>query len=181
MKHRRRILLIDREFQLKFSFFVTSWVLVLSVVFPSILYSSIETFLRILSRKVDPTTLQGIQNFQAELVTAIVLFMIVISVTIFLIAMYVSHRVAGPVYKIKTALARWKRGNVEEEIVLRKSDHFKDLADSYNIAAKRHLEMKAEINTACEKLQKLSAELEPKHKNQVKEIIADLSCFTKKS
>lgn len=181
MKHRRKTLLIDRYFQIRFSLFVTSWVLVLTLVFPSILYSSIDAFLRILSRKVDIHTLQGIQNFQAEIVSAIIFFMVVVAVLIFLISLYVSHRVAGPVYKIRNALEGWKEGQVATHLTLRKADYFSELAEAYNEAADQHTRTQDGIQKSCDQLSKLSQSLEPQHQAQVKEIVSNLLCFSKKS
>jgi methyl-accepting chemotaxis protein len=180
MKHRRRILLINRKFQLKFSFFVCSWVLVLSLVFPAVLYGTVEALARMLASKVDTNTLKVIENFQAETMTAMILFMVVFALTIFLISLFVSHRIAGPVYRIQLALERMARGNIEKDIKLRKADHFNDLADSYNRAALQVLAAKALVSVNAEKLQTIAPELDPKHRSQVNDIASELQCIFQK-
>jgi methyl-accepting chemotaxis protein len=181
MSYRRRILLINKKFQLKFSFFVTSWTLVLSLVFPSILYGTIEAFTRVLEKKIDLPTLQVIRNLQAETMTAIVLFLIVFMATIFLISIFLSHRIAGPIFRIQSALERWPRGSIEKDVKLRKYDHFIELANSYNAAANQVTNVRNQINVTAEKLQKISAELDPKHRSQIQDLASDLlSAFQKK-
>lgn len=153
--------------------------MILALVFPSVIYSSIDAFARIVSKKVDATTLLAVQNFQAEMITVTTIFMIVFGVTIFLISLFLSHRIAGPVYRVQSALDRWKRGNVERNITLRKFDHFEDLAATYNEAADQVFKLREQANISAEKLEKISEELEPKHKAQLKELIGELQCISK--
>jgi hypothetical protein len=57
----------------------------------------------------------------------------VVSLTWYL-ALKLSHRVAGPVYKINKILTEWLEGKNPGEIKLRSDDFFKDLAETCNKA-----------------------------------------------
>ena len=152
----------------------------LSLVFPTILYNMVEAFTRILAKRLEPTTIQVIENFKAETITVMVLFMIVFLVTIFLISLFLSHRIAGPVYRIQSALDRWSRGNIEKDVKLRRFDHFPELADAYNQAAAQVVGVKTQVQSAADKLQELSESLDVKHKTQVQDIASELKCVFQK-
>jgi methyl-accepting chemotaxis protein len=174
MIKRRSTFVINRRFQLRFAFFVSSWVVALALVFPWILYSFIETFSNMIAKHADGNVLVSIQNFQSESIFAIAVGMVVFSLVIFLLSLYMSHRVAGPVYRIQSALARWTKGAVEQNIHLRKHDHFLELSDSYNQAAKQHADLIQKTKYARDRLDSLSAELDARHKAIVSEIVSEL-------
>lgn len=174
MIRRRRTLVINRRFQLRFAFFVSSWVIVLSLVFPSILYNFIETFSQMIAKHADSNVLTAVQNFQSESIFAIAVGTVVFAAVIFMLSLYMSHRVAGPVYRIQGALARWAKGAVEQNVHFRKHDHFTELADSYNVAAKQHADLIQKTKHAKDRLETLATELDHRHKAIVQEIVAEL-------
>ena len=46
MEYKRRTFIIDKRFQLKFSLYVCSWMFVLSLIYPLIIYNLFDFFLR---------------------------------------------------------------------------------------------------------------------------------------
>ena len=47
-------------------------------------------------------------------------------------SIFLSHRIAGPIYKIKTVIDKMAKGDLPPSVVLRKNDEFKELAESVN-------------------------------------------------
>jgi nitrate/nitrite-specific signal transduction histidine kinase len=180
MQHRRRILLINRKFQLKFTLFVCSWVVILSLALPLGLRASLSRFLEILSKTVNPEALQQIESFHYEVFRVYGVALLIAVGILFWLCIILSHRIAGPVYRIQSALERWKRGNVEHHLALRKDDHFEDLAKAYNEAANEYIELRNQVRAGCEKLEGIGRELDMKHRTQIQEIIGDLQCGNQK-
>ena len=48
-----------------------------------------------------------------------------------------SHKIAGPIYKLTLHLKSIQEGNPAEYITFRKGDHFLELAEDYNAAIKK--------------------------------------------
>jgi methyl-accepting chemotaxis protein len=59
---------------------------------------------------------------------ALVVVMLIMGIT----SIFITHKIAGPVYRFKQDLAEVFRGNLDISIRLRKKDDLKDLADSLN-------------------------------------------------
>jgi methyl-accepting chemotaxis protein len=144
MHQRRRNLIINKRFQLKFCVFVCFWMLVL-------------------------------KYFGAFLPATILVF-----VGALLTALIISHRIAGPVYRIETALERWKNGNVESNLHLRTGDEFQKLADAYNAAAHEYVSLRNQMRNTSKFLHTLADDLEPKHRAQIQEMIGELECRIEK-
>jgi len=62
--------------------------------------------------------------------------MIILSICLILVfttfSIFISHRIAGPIYKIKSVIDEMARGSIPSRIFLRKNDEFKELAESVN-------------------------------------------------
>ena len=57
---------------------------------------------------------------------------IIVFVVVFISSLIYSNRIAGPVYRFKMILEMYKNGNYNVDVILRKHDEFKDLADCFN-------------------------------------------------
>lgn len=66
---------------------------------------------------------------------------LVIIVIIAVIGIFYSHRIAGPVYRMKTDIARVLEGEKDIRITLRKKDALKEIADSVNLLIERIREL----------------------------------------
>jgi signal transduction histidine kinase len=62
--------------------------------------------------------------------------MIILSFSLILVfttfSIFLSHKIAGPIYKIKTVIDKMASGSMPSKVFLRKNDEFKELADSVN-------------------------------------------------
>jgi nitrogen fixation/metabolism regulation signal transduction histidine kinase len=50
----------------------------------------------------------------------------------FLVSIFLSHRIAGPIYKLSKSMELARDGKLEGPIYFRKNDHFKEVADLFN-------------------------------------------------
>jgi methyl-accepting chemotaxis protein len=132
MAYKRSILLINRPFQIKFSFYVCSWILALSLIYPWIIYNQLEQFLRYVALDPLGPELSKLHSIRNEMLGLIVALQVVFMLTISVVSVILSHRIAGPIYKMTQFFSKVVQGSIAERISFRKADHFQELAGSYN-------------------------------------------------
>jgi nitrogen fixation/metabolism regulation signal transduction histidine kinase len=132
MPYRRSIFLINKNFQLKFAFFVCSWLFALSLVYPLIIHNLFEYFARY--AELDPTgpPLAALKATRKDILVLLVLLECVFLGVTFLISIFISHRIAGPLYKLQNAFETARTGNLDQTLFFRKKDHFHEIAQSFN-------------------------------------------------
>lgn len=132
MAYRRSQYLISPQFQLKLSLFVCSWVFALSLVFPWIIH---ELFLMVLKYAASDPLAPGIDRLtemKKDILTWLMLLEAGFVGILFLVTIFVSHRIAGPLHKLKLFFRKVAQGDLRDDLRFRKSDHFKDVAEEYN-------------------------------------------------
>ncbi|MDD5680809.1 MAG: HAMP domain-containing protein, partial [Candidatus Omnitrophica bacterium] len=58
--------------------------------------------------------------------------MAVLAILIFIFAIFISHRIAGPIYRIKSVIREMGEGKLDVPVYLRKNDELHDLAEEIN-------------------------------------------------
>jgi methyl-accepting chemotaxis protein len=164
MAYQRRLLLINRPFQLRFAFYVVSWMIALSVTYPLIIYELFEMLGRILIQvSSDPAIGQQILDKRQEVVLLLILLQIAVMSVMFLVSIFLSHRIAGPIYKLMKSMEEARAGKLEGPIFFRKNDHFKELADQFNAL---HEQWNQTLVEKDQKLKQAAASLENVLKSQ---------------
>lgn len=130
-RFQRRIFLINKPFQLRFSFYVVSWIAALSLVYPLLIRELYNWFFRYLS--VDPhgPMIPAIAQARKEMMLWLAFLQVTFVVMTFLLSILLSHRIAGPLYKLAQAMNEVAHGKLPR-ITFRKADHFKELAAGFN-------------------------------------------------
>jgi methyl-accepting chemotaxis protein len=135
-KHRRYIknYLINPTFQFKYVFWMVLIGAVLALTYSMLFYNfareSYDLIIELsnVSKETQFTMHQQLGKviFVQGLITFIFLF------CIGLVGILFSHRVAGPLYKLKAAFERVKMGEHQLRIYFRKYDEFQDVAQEFN-------------------------------------------------
>ncbi len=131
---RRKLLLIDRPFQVRFIF--------ISTLSGLIIFTTVAVFIGFMSMKIN-RDFNRIENVDVacaiEAYKAAISWSYAFALVVFFgvawtaaSALYFSHKIAGPIYNIKTKLKSHLEGMPTEKIVLRKGDYFTELADLIN-------------------------------------------------
>jgi sensor histidine kinase YesM len=132
-QYRRRILLINPPFQLRFSFYVISWICALSFIYPTLIYELYDSFYRYLAKDPNGPMLSILKENREDMIFWLVMMQVFFLSLTFFISVFLSHRIAGPIYKLSKALNDLRNGKLNK-IYFRKFDHFKELAEEYNYA-----------------------------------------------
>lgn len=132
MLHRRSIFLINKRFQLRFSFYVCSWLIALSFAYPLIISNLFDYFLRYLALDPMGPALANIEKTRQELLELLLVMQVIFLSLTFLISIFMSHKIAGPLYKLRRFFAEAKEGNYSQKLTFRKRDYFQELVPAYN-------------------------------------------------
>jgi nitrogen fixation/metabolism regulation signal transduction histidine kinase len=62
----------------------------------------------------------------------LVLTGVVTAATAFILALFHSHRIAGPLYKLRMSMIAMQQGILDKHIYFRTKDNFPELADGFN-------------------------------------------------
>lgn len=157
--YKRRIYLINPPFQLKVSAYICILVFISSLIYPFVIYDLIVKF----GAKVENA--QKLNQLKSDLITALTLWEIGFMVIIFIVVIFISHKIAGPMYKLKQHLTTIKNGEPYGNISFRSGDYFADIADDLNQALNR---VKFEYSEDMEALDEIDAYL-----NNLKNVLPD--------
>ncbi|HUP57008.1 MAG TPA: methyl-accepting chemotaxis protein [Bdellovibrionota bacterium] len=130
--YKRSVFLINKRFQIRFCLYVCSWLIALSAVYPIIVYNLFGYLIRYVSLDPFGPPLDGILKTRSEVLWLLVLFQAVFALATFLISIFISHRIAGPLFKLGRFLDNARAGNLKDRLFFRKTDHFQELATRYN-------------------------------------------------
>src|SRR3954471_8745520 len=128
----RSTFLINKKFQLRFSFYICSWLVVLCIVYPMIISNLFGHFISYIGMDpLGPDSL-NLERARTNLVSLLILMQVIMTNVTFIISIFMSHRIAGPIYKLWHFFQDAKAGNLEKKLSFRKSDYFQDIAIGYN-------------------------------------------------
>ena len=131
---KRKIFIINAEFQFKFSLIVCSILFIASLIYPYFIYEFIELVAKQVTQASELSELQNI-NFE-ELGTSVASLLIIIQIGFialtFVVCIFVSHKIAGPMYKLCNYLEDIRNGGLSQELYFRDGDYFQEVAAELN-------------------------------------------------
>jgi len=127
---KRSIYLIDPKFQLKFSFFVCSLVFISSLVYPITIYEILDA---LMVKASTPEAVDELNDKRRMLILTLSIYQLGFTGIVFIICIFQSHKIAGPIYKLRKFLANVIDGNPAEKLFFRKGDNFQEVADDFNL------------------------------------------------
>jgi len=127
---RRRTFLIDRKFQLKYTFIIVLVGVIVSALLGYFVYQkSLENSELI---GMDPDMMSQVQQFDTQVLLYLAGFVILMALALFIWGIFITHRVAGPIFIISRYLGQIRDGQVPEPRPLRKGDELKDFFDVFS-------------------------------------------------
>lgn len=126
--YKRSTFLINPAFQLKFSLIVCSIIVISTLIYPIIIY---DFFNLMISQA--PEVPENILVAQKNLILYLVLIQTVITLLVFIVFIFFTHKIAGPLYKLKNHLAGIREGNPITPLTFRKGDYFEDVAEEVSL------------------------------------------------
>jgi methyl-accepting chemotaxis protein len=182
--YKRKIYIVDKKFQYKFVLMLLFFILI------TVFTVSFTTFYVIWQNVIEefffvPEASKKLGDIYVKTTELLILPLIVLSVVSCIAGILISHRIAGPVYRMKKVAEEIAKGNLCVNVKFRKSDELHGLADSMNgmIAGVRNLvkEDRSTINKIMAVSDKLTKDIK-KHKGlkaEVKKTINELNGIIK--
>lgn len=132
MARRRKTYVINKSFQYRFVLYVCSWVCALSIIYPLVIFGLFDWFIDYLQPGNDPEVLRQISESKQSLIMWLGIMQLVFLGFLAFFSIIISHRIAGPLHKLKKAFIDAQEGKFTTTLKFRKHDHFMDLAEEFN-------------------------------------------------
>jgi len=178
-ENRRKTYLVDKEFQIKFILRFCLVVLIVSLV--------VEILLFFFSQKSATVAIENTQVIVKKtsdfllplLIQTLVIVSIFCGSAVFVLALLFSHKISGPLYRLKKEINKLKEADFRRNFSIRKSDELKDLAESLNQMCKalkeRFLRIKERFMDLKEYLEKKEYIISKGDKEEVAKLIKELN------
>ena len=177
--YKRRNFYIDKDFQSKF---ITKFCLIVcagSLVTIAFLYylARVSTTVSIINSRVAVTTTSDF--ILPLLIQTVVVVTIFVSVATILVTLFVSHHIAGPLYRFKQTFKDLADGIFTKKISLREGDQLKEMAEEINhmINAVRTQAQIAQEQLTAIKKEAESAGLQPGTKQKLQALEKAINFF----
>ena len=133
MRYKRRNFLVNPRFQLRFAFFISSWVIGLSMMFPLMLNEAFSIIAKLLIQDPHGPEVEQILSAKQDILRYLLISEAVFVLVVFLLGIFLAHRIAGPLYKLNQYFREAARtGRLKPGLKFRTGDHFQELAEGYN-------------------------------------------------
>lgn len=125
--YKRTIFVINPRFQYKFCLVVCTFALIASLVYPWTIYDIYEKIIL-----MNPADSQFLNGNRADLLRILGFVQLGIMALIFIICIFISHKIAGPLYKVQKYLQGIRNGETITNLWFRKGDNFPEIAEEIN-------------------------------------------------
>ncbi|MDY6842985.1 MAG: methyl-accepting chemotaxis protein [Thermodesulfobacteriota bacterium] len=119
------------------------------------------------------------ENFLDFLLPAVILSFVLSTIAGFIISLFFPNPIAGPLYRIEKEILRIADGDLTSNIIIRKGDEMKDLADAINIMMKGLRKRIEEIKLTTTELRNLRIQTENEKLKEISQMLEEkVNSFT---
>jgi hypothetical protein len=135
----RNIYLIDSRFQLKYSFYVCVLIFLSSIIYPYTIFELLSYFIDFTAKNIHKlpelkSLNQSLEDKRNNLIIILVLWQLGFTALAFLVNIFLTHKIVGPLFKLKNFFLAIADGKDNGKLYFRNGDYFPDIAVSYNNA-----------------------------------------------
>jgi len=132
--HARKQYLVNRELQLSYTRLLIICVAIVILIFGLSLWYQSKIYLSALQEAIGEEALPHsyVVSTQNRFLIGSFVAMAIISCLLFILGIYSSHRIAGPMYRITKNMKLVGMENDVDTIQIRKKDQLKEMADAFN-------------------------------------------------
>lgn len=129
--YKRTTYLINPKFQIKFSLFFVGLILISSLIYPFTIYDLLTSFIEYTAKHSTVASGQ-LADKRSSLLVILGLWELGFLLMVFIICIFFSHKIAGPMFKLQKFLNEKKNGTGHDKLYFRKGDYFHEVADDIN-------------------------------------------------
>jgi hypothetical protein len=135
-KRKMRHMLLNARFQLKYCFMMVGMSSVISIMLGYFLVDQMRENSRMLQleAELDAAFQAQLADSDAQTVLVMIATLALFNVALFLIGVFITHRMAGPIYVFRRYLLALSEGRIPQIRRLRKGDEFKEVLEALEIA-----------------------------------------------
>ena len=170
-QYQRRNFLINKNFQIRYCIYVCSWLFALSIVYPFIIHEVFNVFFVFATKHTPKIPITDLQSIRSDLIWMLISLQAVFLIVTFLISIFISHRIAGPLHKLRMWLQAGREGHVRGDLYFRQADYFREIATDYNLMVSGVYSL---IDRNVARLEEVLKASDSKTKNELTDIISDL-------
>lgn len=126
--YKRSIFLINPKFQLGFSLIVCSIIFVSSLLYPLFMMDFFNEL-----KNIYPDMAEGLEQSKSQIIMLLAVIQIVFNLLVFVIFIFLTHKIAGPMHKLKMHLSQIREGAAITPLAFRDGDHFQDVAEEVSL------------------------------------------------
>jgi len=123
--------LINPGFQLKFSLLVSFIIFLSSLIYPLTIHDLITSVGAQLAES-SPELSSQLSDQKVALIVILGLWQLGFTLLAFIVCIFMTHKVAGPLFKLQKYLSRIRDGHFNGRLFFRKGDYFHELAEDIN-------------------------------------------------
>lgn len=127
MSNQRRNIISNPRFQYKFSAVICSLVLLGSIIYPITIYDVFDYFI-----SMDPSSASVQSDKRMDLLLILGAVEVLLLGFVFLFSVLISHRIAGPMYKLTSYLQSIRNGEEIRPLSFRTGDEFQEIPEEVN-------------------------------------------------
>jgi len=127
--YKRSIFLINPKFQIKYSLIVIAFIFTMGLVYNGIIYALFTTLF-----KYAPQNVASLELIRKEILMWLSGILVIYMGIAFIVCIFLTHKIAGPLYKVSNFLKNIANGKKPEVLQFRKGDNFIELSHDYNLA-----------------------------------------------
>lgn len=122
--YKRSIFLVNPSFQIKFSLLIGSLIFLSSLLYPLLFLD----FFKDLAEN-NPAFYQVIEQAQSQFILFLIFVQFIFSIIVLILFIFFTHKIAGPLFKLKKHLQGIREGNAITALTFRDGDYFHDIAE----------------------------------------------------
>lgn len=129
---KRRTVFIQPAFQGRFIAWMLAMIVVFGVCSAAILYFLLASDLENETRAAHLRIIDTWQKLGLSIILANAMSAIFIGISVTVVVLYISHKIAGPMYRLQILFKEVGRGNLDISVRLRDKDQLQELANSFD-------------------------------------------------
>lgn len=130
--YKRTIFLVNPKFQLRFTLVMCSLVWISSLIYPITIIELFDSF-----AKANPAVMPSLKVARDELLVFLAAYQFIYVGFVFIICVFLTHKIAGPMFKLTNYLRGIAQGTPPSMISFRNGDNFPEVAEEVNSAFDR--------------------------------------------
>ncbi len=129
MEYRRVLVLVNKKFQLGLTFYILAMFLLQNIFLIGAIYLWSGGIFELIS---NDEIAHQVSTYRYQLIFFLILYSLISLAIVYVIMIFKTHKIAGPIYKLILTLKNSKEKGVVQKLTFRDGDYFDEIPKVYN-------------------------------------------------